>query len=320
MLNQEIDLVNMNFNGTINKTHPIRVIHVDDIQNNLAQFYERYAHEPVIIKGISENSPFLQNLTHEEVERLLRGQNLYALEQKSYKRVLLSGNELFDGFRKGVTSYNIFHTLDDTPLADKFEIPSFLQLNWFVDSGFDTNDRALGIMYSPKGTFTSMHTDFYGAQAWMYVAYGKKVWECYPPQYSNILFDSLFNKYYNTRQDSPEQFPLAHLAEKFVGTIEAGDLIFVPAGWPHEVETLEQTFAISGVIVNDFQIEDSMRSWLWDRALYVPGELDLKQLILNLPPERISGEAGHKRIQAALNLCTEWEAHTLRRWFTRPSK
>lgn len=316
MQNQTIDHVDVDNHLAANRIYPIRVIHVDDIQNSISRFYEMYAHEPVIIKGVLSNDQFWQSLTPNKVEQLLRGQNLYALDQKTLKRVSIPASQLFDGFRRGVTSYNVFHTLDDTPLADKFELPPFLQFNWFADSVFGTYGSVKGIMYSAKGTFTPLHIDYHAAQAWMYVAYGKKVWECYPPKYTNLLFDPLFNEFYNPYQHSKERFPLIHLAEKFVGTIEAGDFLFVPAGWVHQVETLEETFALSGVIINDFQIENTMKSWLWERALDLPGEIDIKHLIVNLPPERMSGEEGYKRTQAALALCKEWEEHILRRCFT----
>lgn len=315
MLNKKIDINNVNTNPSVNKTYPIRVIHVDDIQNSISRFYEMYAHEPVIIKGAFNNNQFLQNFTPKQVEQLLHGQNVYSYDDIALTRVLMPASKVFDGIRRGATTIDITHPLDDTALADKVEIPPFLQFNWFADSSEFHSSPIKDIFYSPKGLFTPLHIDFYGVQSWMYVVYGKKVWECYPPKYLPILFDSLFNEFYNTRKNSPEQFPLANLAEKFVATIEAGDLIFVPAGWPHQVETLEETFTIKGVLINDYQIEDSIKTWLWSRALYEPGFNDLKQLILNLPPERMSGEEGYKRTQAALALCNKWEAHILRRWF-----
>lgn len=288
--------------------HPIRVVHADALQNSVDCFYEKYAHEPVIVKGLFTDNAFLQALNREKVEALFRGQTLQAYEKTTQNLVYIPATGLFDQLRSGQVLYNVVdHPLMDSPLAAAFEVPAFLQHNWFVNSGFNSDGYEKSISCTAGGNFTPLHVDAYGMQGWMYLLYGVKHWELYAPKYTPLLFDPLFKEFYHMRQDPPERFPLAPLAEKYVGTIEKGDLLFFPAAWSHQVETTEESFGIGGSVINDYQIAQSMECWLWERALNMAGELDLKQLLLNLPESRFSSEAGYQRTQAALARCAMWE-------------
>ena len=50
-----------------------------------------------------------------------------------------------------------------------------------------------------------------------------------------------------TRPDIPAEFKASAAAQPLVCTLEAGDLLFVPAGSPHHVENLTGSIAVSGV-------------------------------------------------------------------------
>jgi hypothetical protein len=199
------------------------------------------------------------------------------------------------------------HSIVDSPLGALFEVPVFLRWNWFVKSGIDFDSLEKSVICSPPGSFTPLHLDAYGMQGWMYLICGKKVWELYPPHAVPVLFDPVFKEFYHAQKHAAERFPLLSCADRYVGTIEGGDLLFFPAGWPHQVTTVEASFGFGGSLINDFQIEEHMKWWLWERNLGLAGSLDLKTLILNLPPERFADAQGQARAQRALTLYNEWE-------------
>jgi hypothetical protein len=51
--------------------HPIRVFHTDEIGADVARFYELYAHEPLIIRGVFRPGHPVRNLSLERIEALL---------------------------------------------------------------------------------------------------------------------------------------------------------------------------------------------------------------------------------------------------------
>lgn len=117
------------------QAHPIRIIHADNLQNSVACFYEIYAHEPVIVKGLFSDNAFLQALSREKIEALFHGQTLQAYEQTTQNLVYIPATELLDQLRSGQVCYNVVdHPLMDSPLAAAFEVPPFVQHNWFVDN------------------------------------------------------------------------------------------------------------------------------------------------------------------------------------------
>jgi hypothetical protein len=210
---------------------------------------------------------------------------------------------------RGVTRYNVVdHYIIGTPLGELFETPPFPRCNWCLGypAHFDRLEKSL--VLSPRGSFTPLHLEAYGMQGWMYLISGRKTWEFYPSRHLLALFDPIFREFYDPRKHTPDQFPMLPFPEKYVGTMQGGELLFFPSGWIHQVETTEASYGIGANLFNDYQIEENMRWWLFERTFHLEGALDLKQVILDMPPERFSGPGGHARAQAALSLCQAWEA------------
>jgi len=80
---------------------------------------------------------------------------------------------------------------------------------------------------------------------------------------------------------------------------EPGELVFIPAGWPHEVTTLERSVGIGGSVINEHQIEQTVRSWRRERSLGLPSLADFPA-VLRRQASRHCGDAGRRRVERAL--------------------
>jgi hypothetical protein len=98
--------------------------------------------------------------------------------------------------------------------------------------GNDGNDYRF-VYWGPAGSKTHLHSDVLNSFSWSYNVCGTKEWVFYPPQ-SKPHHDSSSTKSMITEQPRP------------VRVIQnSGELVFVPAGWKHEVTNLEETISIN---------------------------------------------------------------------------
>ncbi|MGK5023282.1 cupin-like domain-containing protein [Janthinobacterium sp. RB2R34] len=93
----------------------------------------------------------------------------------------------------------------------------------------------------PAGTVTPLHCDYDDnlfAQLW-----GSKRIILSPPHHEEFLYPReanaiLFGSPFDPEAPDYERFPLARQATMIVVLVEAGDMLYVPAGWYHQVRSL----------------------------------------------------------------------------------
>lgn len=98
----------------------------------------------------------------------------------------------------------------------------------------------------PAGTVTPLHCDYDDnifAQIW-----GTKRIFLSPPHHDEFLYPReanpiLFGSPFNPEEPDFEKFPLARQASMIECIVNPGDLLYVPAGWYHQVRSL--TFSLS---------------------------------------------------------------------------
>jgi hypothetical protein len=92
------------------------------------------------------------------------------------------------------------------------------------------------------GSYTAPHVDFYGTDAYLYLVSGEKLWFLAPPEQTDE-FMRLFKRddrgatirLSKEQKDCMEQHHMSFIHQR------AGDVVFVPAGWPHMVKNLSAT-------------------------------------------------------------------------------
>ncbi|XP_027332603.1 jmjC domain-containing protein 4 isoform X2 [Abrus precatorius] len=114
-----------------------------------------------------------------------------------------------------------------------------------------------------KGSWTPLHADVFRSYSWSANVCGKKRWLFLDPSQCHLVFDrNMKNSVYNIFDEvSDSKFPGFNKAIWLECTQEAGEIIFVPSGWYHQVHNLEDTISINHNWFNAYNL-----SW-WNLLL-----------------------------------------------------
>jgi hypothetical protein len=135
----------------------------------------------------------------------------------------------------------------------------FAEPNWFAKEPFASLIRTAvpqwlrwcELFVSRAGTrFPYVHVDRNMTHAWCAQLHGSKRYWAWPPRPGFEPTDCL-GKDLETLLDS----------EPLTATLEAGDAIFLPAGWPHTAESLTLSISASGNFVNESNWDDFAREF-----------------------------------------------------------
>ena len=296
----------------------VRRLHVDDFSDDPNAFFDRIARDPVIVQGIVPNGT-TGPTTFDELRRRLSGTMVFAIESATQQHRAVLADDLFDGVLAGDRRYNVVdHAIAGTPLADLFPTPGFLGDNWLTTLHVADGQYAKSLVISPAGASTPLHVDSYGLSGWMYLVEGRKHWTLYPPWCRQALFEPMFKTWYDDSSpdaDSGEihagRYPFARAAaaERRAGTLDAGELLYFPAGWIHSVRTSAASAGFGGSVLNASTAMDAMQVWLIERSNHEAGSLDFKSIY-----ERMRASARPRDREAAdraLALCAAWEAQMI---------
>ena len=272
--------------------HSVPVVPASALGADAEFFYQHHAHTPVIVRGCYPPSHPLNQLTLDAIGAILGDTPVRVYDPQSSDVMHVPAPRIIDGVRGLAAPHNVVDFyIPNTPLGNLFDVPPFLRHNWFLQPPANCDRYEKSLIVSPAGAYSSWHQDSYGMQGWMYLIEGHKSWRFYAPDDYLAVFDPATRTY----RDAPTQ----STATLWEGEIRAGDLLYFPSAWPHEVTTHAISFGVGGSVLNDFQIESHMRWWLWERSLDFAGDLDLARVIEHMPAHRFSSPAGRPRAQAA---------------------
>jgi len=264
------------------KTVSIQVVNASEI-NSVSDF-KKYASFPTVIKGLQ----LLQrDLSISDLAAALDVVVCQVIETQTYVKIKV------DDILKDLNSEKPKYHLTDgairgTALENSFMTPSFLQTDWMK---FHSDEYEKSVLLSKKGTFTPWHTDTGGISGWYYYIYGKKDWTFIHRDCFLMMYDPLFMEIYNDRNPS-------HVTDKEKGTrfnlvdsvsvqyhytAVSGDYIWIPPGWLHRVETVEDTFGFGGGHLIPETFINSLQFWLLEKTFYgIPeGFVNLEDIVKN---------------------------------------
>ena len=287
----------------------IRHISVSDFGGDQERFYREFAGTPVIVTGAFANHPTFQSLTLDQVEEHFQSRTISGYNRKNDSRgrirEQIPGEVFFADLKAGASQYYVFdHAVSDSYLSGQVSVPSFLAQNWLDD------EYSLNLTLSGAGSFTPLHEDGSGEQAWMYLVQGEKHWTIYPPSCRPLIWDSLFKDFYNPRKSDPSRYPFIQCGEqaKITAVATDGDLIFIPPGWVHQVHTTRNSLGLGGNIVNEFQALASLETGLNEKAHALRHDFDLISLLREKKNQSCT-EYGKSQLSQALRLVEHWLAH-----------
>ena len=276
----------------------IAVRDLAELNEDAEAFYRDHAHRPVILRGLLGSAPGFADLTVERLLASVIGSPLRVVDTETDQEQPMSAELLLAEQARGSTRYNVFESpLRELPRGAS--PPFFARQNFLLDDDHDLAWRAQSLVLSAAGTFTSLHVDSLGTQNWMVLLEGRKRWAAYAPDDADAVFDATRRDFYDPRRDPPERFPRLPSLTRYEAEVGPGELVFMPAGWPHEVTTLQRSVGIGGSVINEHQIEQTVRSWRRDRSRGCSGP-EVFPAILRAQASRWCGEAGRHRVERAL--------------------
>lgn len=132
--------------------------------------------------------------------------------------------------------------------------------NEFADHGM------LQMLIGTYGSFTAAHSDWYGADAYLQLQQGEKIWYLAPPEHE-AAFRRLFhgegkNTVCVSRSSKAHTETLIRSGVHVVHQ-RPGDIIFVPGGWVHAVKNLTDTVAFGSNYLRGWKLPALIR---WART------------------------------------------------------
>ena len=275
---------------------PMDVYDFAALKDDAAAFYRDLADRPVVLRGL----PGFVDLKASRLLAAIAGTSLRVIDTETDEKPDMPAERLLAEQARGSTRYNVF----ESPLRARagkapLPLPFFARQNLLLDDDHGLAWRASSLVLSAAGTFTSLHVDSLGTQNWMALVTGRKRWAAYAEADFDAVFDPARREFHDPRRHAAESFPRLRFTRRHEHVAEPGELVFIPAGWPHEVTTLERSVGIGGSVINEHQIEQTVRSWRRERSLGLPSLADFPA-VLRRQASRHCGDAGRRRVERAL--------------------
>ncbi|CAI5741856.1 unnamed protein product [Hyaloperonospora brassicae] len=164
---------------------------------------------------------------------------------------------------------------------DVYDTPPFFKddwLNWWWDHKEKSESDYRFVYLGPAGSWTPLHHDVFRSYSWSVNICGRKEWIFYPPDDEEKLKDR-FGRFVvpdvTAEVIDETKYPLFHEAKLMYVVQEAGDAIFVPSGWYHQVKNVKDTISINHNWFNGYNIREV---WGFLRREYAAVEHELDNL------------------------------------------
>ncbi|XP_062850650.1 2-oxoglutarate and iron-dependent oxygenase JMJD4 [Trichomycterus rosablanca] len=185
------------------------------------------------------------------------------------------------------------------PELDAYTTPIYFSSDWLNEywDSLDVDDYRFVYM-GPKGSWTPFHADVFRSYSWSANVCGRKRWLLYPPGQEDFLRDSKGNLAYDVTapvlQDKLHYPRFSEACAPLEVIQEAGEILFVPSGWHHQVYNLEDTISINHNWMNGCNVDVVWR--------FLQEELGLMQKEIEEWKETM--DSWHQHCQLMMKSCT----------------
>lgn len=152
---------------------------------------------------------------------------------------------------------------------DSFFLPSLGDFLQRTAPGSLYHDSWPSLFIAAGGVHSELHIDAFGSNFWMAMLQGKKKWTLFSPDQKGLLYpryEESLDPVFEVDIERPNftQFPYLALTKPQQCILEPGDILFVPAGWPHRVENITHSVAISSnfVDLSNFSLVKKELHWI----------------------------------------------------------
>uniref|UniRef100_A0A673L8A2 2-oxoglutarate and iron-dependent oxygenase JMJD4 n=1 Tax=Sinocyclocheilus rhinocerous TaxID=307959 RepID=A0A673L8A2_9TELE len=179
---------------------------------------------------------------------------------------------------KGCLYVKDWHMQRNFPKHNTYKTPIYFSSDW-LNEYWDTIevDDYRFVYMGPKGSWTPFHADVFRSYSWSANICGRKKWLLYPPGQEEFLRDCHGNLAYDVTapvlQDKGLYPQFEEACQPLEIIQEAGEIIFVPSGWHHQVYNLEDTISINHNWLNGCNL-DIMWQFLQEELSSVQREIE----------------------------------------------
>ncbi|KAM5169245.1 2-oxoglutarate and iron-dependent oxygenase JMJD4 isoform 3-T3 [Callospermophilus lateralis] len=141
--------------------------------------------------------------------------------------------------------------------GDVFTLPVYFSSDWLNEfwDALDVDDYRF-VYAGPPGTWSPFHADIFRSFSWSANICGRKKWLFFPPGQEEALRDCHGSLPYDVTSpkllDTRLHPMLQHSSPPLEVTQEAGEVVFVPSGWHHQVHNLVIMRSCSGINFEEF--------------------------------------------------------------------
>lgn len=155
-----------------------------------------------------------------------------------------------------------WHCAKNFPDLVYYEVPHYFASDWlneYYTAKPKLSDDYMFVYMGPKRTWTPMHADVFLSYSWSANVVGRKRWLLFPPNEENKFRDCYGQLVYDVLSDDLKDQSKYRMYDSddikyFDLTQEAGEVIFVPSGWHHQVWNLEDTISVNHNWINGCNI------------------------------------------------------------------
>jgi hypothetical protein len=224
-----------------------------------ADFYEKHvvARRPAVLRGGASHWPAVGKWTPSWLRAHL-GDRTLSMAWSFTEHVDYALGRFLEAIEgdAGQVPYlrNVFLHVELPELSADVGELEWAKPNWFQKEPFVSMIRAgcpqwidwCELFISRGGTrFPIVHVDRNMTHAWCVQIYGEKRYWAWPPRAGFEAVECL-------GRDLETLFPDAPAS----AVVEAGDALFIPAGWPHTAESVTTSISLSGNFVNESNWHD----------------------------------------------------------------
>ncbi|XP_066572385.1 2-oxoglutarate and iron-dependent oxygenase JMJD4 isoform X2 [Amia ocellicauda] len=158
---------------------------------------------------------------------------------------------------KGCLYLKDWHMHRQFPEHSVYRTPVYFSSDWLNEywDSIEVDDYRFVYM-GPKGSWTPFHADVFRSYSWSANVCGRKKWLLYPPGQEEYLKDCHGNLTFDVTSpvlQDEKLYPQYHKACQPLEVIqEAGEVIFVPSGWHHQVYNLVIMKSCTGIDYGEF--------------------------------------------------------------------
>ncbi|KAM9101973.1 2-oxoglutarate and iron-dependent oxygenase JMJD4 [Sarcophilus harrisii] len=151
---------------------------------------------------------------------------------------------------KGCLYLKDWHLCRSFPDHQVYTTPVYFSSDWLNEYWDELAVDDYRFVYmGPKGSWTPFHADVFHSYSWSVNICGRKRWLLYPPGQEENLRDYHGNLPYDVTSSALSNIKVYPEYPKCCPAIEviqeAGEMIFVPSGWHHQVYNLDDTISIN---------------------------------------------------------------------------